>query len=119
MLTIMRSRRIRRCTAVQAASMTLALAFRIGAVRETFEECGILLARDARSKQLVDAARAGEIETRHRVALNKGERNFSEILKTEGIVPALDAAGAVRALDHAGRHAEALRHAVLPCRRAG
>ena len=74
-----------------AASMTLALAFRIGAVRETFEECGILLARDAKDRtQLVDAARAGEIEARHRVALNKGERNFSEILKTEGIVPALD-----------------------------
>ena len=70
---------------------TLALAFRIGAVRETFEECGILLARDAKSQQLVDAVRAGEIETRHRAALNKGERNFSEILKTEGIVPALDA----------------------------
>ncbi len=68
-----------------------ALAFRIGAVRETFEECGILLARDAKSQQLVDAVRAGEIETRHRAALNKGERNFSEILKTEGIVPALDA----------------------------
>src|SRR5262245_3349186 len=51
-----------------------ALAFRVGAVRETFEECGILLARDARSRELVDAARAGEIETRHRDALNKGER---------------------------------------------
>jgi 8-oxo-dGTP pyrophosphatase MutT (NUDIX family) len=68
----------------------LGLAFRVGAVRETFEECGILLARDARSQQLVDAARAGEIEARHREALNKGERNFSEILKTESIVPALD-----------------------------
>jgi 8-oxo-dGTP pyrophosphatase MutT (NUDIX family) len=68
-----------------------ALAFRVGAVRETFEECGILLARDAKSQQLVDARRAGEIETKHRAALNKGERNFSDILKSEGIVPALDA----------------------------
>ncbi len=67
-----------------------ALAFRVGAVRETFEECGILLARDVASKQLVTAARAGEIETAHRVALNKGERNFSEILKSERVVPALD-----------------------------
>ena len=69
----------------------LGLAFRVGAVRETFEECGILLARDAKSRELVDATRAGEIETRHRAALNKGERAFSDILKTEGIVPALDA----------------------------
>ena len=68
----------------------LGLAFRIAAVRETFEECGILLARDASSKQLVTAARAGEIEAAHRVALNKGERNFSAIMMTEGIVPALD-----------------------------
>ncbi len=67
-----------------------ALAFRVGAVRETFEECGILLARPKGSNELVSAARAGEIEAKHRVALNKGERTFSEILKTEGIVPALD-----------------------------
>src|SRR5918999_283307 len=68
-----------------------ALAFRIGAVRETFEECGILLARMKESSELVSAVHAGEIEARHRVALNKGERNFSEILKAEGVVPALDA----------------------------
>jgi 8-oxo-dGTP pyrophosphatase MutT (NUDIX family) len=67
-----------------------AVAFRVGAVRETFEECGILLAREAGSKQLVTAARASEIEAAHRVALNKGERKFSEILVSSGIVPALD-----------------------------
>jgi 8-oxo-dGTP pyrophosphatase MutT (NUDIX family) len=67
-----------------------ALAFRIGAVRETFEECGILLARPKGSNDVVTAARASEIETAHRVALNNGERSFSEILTAEGIVPALD-----------------------------
>jgi 8-oxo-dGTP pyrophosphatase MutT (NUDIX family) len=67
-----------------------ALAFRVGAVRETFEECGILLARPQGSTELVSAARAGEIEARHRVALNKGERTFSEVLKAEGVVAALD-----------------------------
>lgn len=67
------------------------LAFRIGAVRETFEECGILLARDATSRRPVTAARASDVETRHRQALNKGERKFSEILRTENLVPALDA----------------------------
>jgi 8-oxo-dGTP pyrophosphatase MutT (NUDIX family) len=67
-----------------------AVAFRVGAVRETFEECGILLARDKGSQQLVTAARASEIENEHRVALNKGERKFSDIIKASGIVPALD-----------------------------
>lgn len=67
-----------------------ALAFRIGAVRETFEECGILLARPNGSNELVSAARAGEIEAAHRAALNKGERSFSEILVAERVVPALD-----------------------------
>jgi 8-oxo-dGTP pyrophosphatase MutT (NUDIX family) len=68
----------------------VAVAFRVGAVRETFEECGILLARDNATKQLVTAARASEIEAAHRVALNKGEQKFSEIIRTSGIVPALD-----------------------------
>src|SRR5690242_10228563 len=38
------------------------LSFRIAAIRETFEESGILLARPKSSKALVDARRAGEIE---------------------------------------------------------
>jgi 8-oxo-dGTP pyrophosphatase MutT (NUDIX family) len=67
-----------------------AVAFRVGAVRETFEECGILLARDKGSQQLVTAARASEIEAEHRTALNKGEQKFSDIIRTSGIVPALD-----------------------------
>jgi 8-oxo-dGTP pyrophosphatase MutT (NUDIX family) len=68
-----------------------ALAFRIAAVRETFEECGILLARMKGSDELVSATHAGEIESRHRTALNKSERKFSEVLRAEGVMPALDA----------------------------
>jgi 8-oxo-dGTP pyrophosphatase MutT (NUDIX family) len=65
-------------------------AFRVGAIRETFEECGILLARAKGSNALVTASRADAIADAHRVALNKGERKFSEILANEGIVLALD-----------------------------
>ena len=36
---------------------TEALAFRIAAIRETFEECGVLLARPSGSDKLIDAAR--------------------------------------------------------------
>jgi 8-oxo-dGTP pyrophosphatase MutT (NUDIX family) len=46
-----------------------ALSFRIAAIRETFEESGILLARPRGSKTLVDARRASEIEAAHRASL--------------------------------------------------
>jgi 8-oxo-dGTP pyrophosphatase MutT (NUDIX family) len=77
------------CGASQALDAA-ARAFRIGAVRETFEECGILLARPKGSNELVSVARADAIAAAHREALNEGERSFSAILATEGIVPALD-----------------------------
>jgi 8-oxo-dGTP pyrophosphatase MutT (NUDIX family) len=49
-----------------------ALSFRIAAIRETFEESGILLARPQGSSDLVDARRAAEIEAGHRAALCEG-----------------------------------------------
>ena len=45
------------------------LSFCIAAIRETFEESGILLARPRGSKALVDAKRASEIEAANRTAL--------------------------------------------------
>src|SRR6266403_5441441 len=52
------------------------LSFRIAAIRETFEESGILLARPKGSKSLVDARRAGEIEVASRAALCEGKTTF-------------------------------------------
>src|SRR5580692_8835635 len=46
-----------------------ALSFRIAAIRETFEESGILLARPKGSKDLVDAKQAAGFESGHRAAL--------------------------------------------------
>lgn len=68
----------------------LALAFRIGALRETFEECGILLARPKGSKALVSAAQAQQVEDKHRAALCDGKIKFSDILAGESLVLALD-----------------------------
>src|ERR1700690_844948 len=48
-----------------------ALSFRIAAIRETFEESGILLARPAGSKSLVDAKQAARIAASYRVALSE------------------------------------------------
>src|SRR4030088_3353085 len=67
-----------------------ALSFRIAAIRETFEESGILLARVGGSKTLVDAKRAGEIEIAHRSALCEGKIAFLKVLTDNGILLALD-----------------------------
>ena len=66
------------------------LAFRIAAIRETFEESGILLARPRGSTTLVDARRAGEIETAHRAALCESKTSFLSVLTETGMVLALD-----------------------------
>jgi 8-oxo-dGTP pyrophosphatase MutT (NUDIX family) len=67
-----------------------ALSFRIAAIRETFEESGILLARPRGSKALVDARRAAEIEAATRTALCEGKTTFLNVLTDNGILLALD-----------------------------
>src|SRR5580704_15986235 len=67
-----------------------ALSFRIAAIRETFEESGILLARVSGSNSLVDARRASEIEAAHRGPLCEGKTTFSKILADNGLRLALD-----------------------------
>jgi 8-oxo-dGTP pyrophosphatase MutT (NUDIX family) len=66
------------------------LSFRIAAIRETFEESGILLARPKGSKSLVDARRAREIEAAHRTALCEGKTSFLSVLAGHGMLLALD-----------------------------
>jgi 8-oxo-dGTP pyrophosphatase MutT (NUDIX family) len=66
------------------------LNFRIAAIRETFEESGILLARPRGSDLLIDAARAGEIAASHRAPLCAGEVTFAQILVQHDLVLALD-----------------------------
>jgi 8-oxo-dGTP pyrophosphatase MutT (NUDIX family) len=67
-----------------------ALNFRIAAIRETFEESGILLARPRRSTDLIDAKRAAEISTAHRAALCENKISFAQILADHQLVLALD-----------------------------
>ncbi len=67
-----------------------ALSFRIAAIRETFEESGILLARPKGSKALLDAKRAGEIEAAYRADLNDRKITFLQVLADNGMVLALD-----------------------------
>jgi 8-oxo-dGTP pyrophosphatase MutT (NUDIX family) len=67
-----------------------ALAFRIAAIRETFEECGVLLARPRGSNSLIDAATLKRLEDQHRAALNAGSIGFDAVLGSEGLLPAPD-----------------------------
>ena len=69
---------------------TAALSFRIAAIRETFEESGILLARPRGLNALVDARRAGEIEAAHRAELCEGKISFLKVLTDNGMLLALD-----------------------------
>jgi 8-oxo-dGTP pyrophosphatase MutT (NUDIX family) len=67
-----------------------ALGFRIAAIRETFEESGILLAKPPGSATLVDAKQAGEIEARNRAALCEGKTTFLKVLTDNGMLLTLD-----------------------------
>ncbi|HEX2940905.1 MAG TPA: hypothetical protein VHO91_07640 [Rhodopila sp.] len=64
--------------------------FRIAAIRETFEECGVLLARPRGSDMLIDADTLRGVEARHRAALNQGAIGFEAMLLEESLVPATD-----------------------------
>jgi 8-oxo-dGTP pyrophosphatase MutT (NUDIX family) len=57
--------------------------FRVAAIRESFEEAGVLLARDATTGTPVDVGAL----TAARQALHRGERSFTEIVNDLGVVP--------------------------------
>ena len=71
---------------LQATVDTATAALRVAAIRETFEECGVLLARARGEEALVGAARLREIEATHRAAMIRGERSFGAILAAENLV---------------------------------
>lgn len=68
-----------------------ALALRIAAVRETFEESGVLLARPQGAGALLPGAQAGAIEARWRDALNEDRATLGAIAAAEDLMLALDA----------------------------
>ena len=68
-----------------------AAALRVAAVRETFEECGVLLARARGEQALVSAARLRDIEATHRTPMMRKERTFGAILAAENLVIASEA----------------------------
>ena len=73
-----------------AGSDAETLAFRVGAVRETFEESGILLARLRGEPGIIPADKAKAIADAHREALCAGTTNFVDIIRSSGLELALD-----------------------------
>jgi 8-oxo-dGTP pyrophosphatase MutT (NUDIX family) len=65
-------------------------ALRVAAIRETFEEAGVLLARPRGSADLIDAQRQESIAQRHRDALHDGAITMHEIVAAEDIELACD-----------------------------
>lgn len=68
------------------------LGLRVASIRESFEECGILLAREKGSSAFVSAARLQELES-WRDRFNKGEATMLEFAEAEGLDFAVDALG--------------------------
>ncbi len=67
-----------------------ALSHRVAAVREAFEESGVLLARNKDGDELINAVQLEGIEARWRANLAAGAITMADVCHTEGIVLALD-----------------------------
>lgn len=65
-------------------------AFQLAAIRETFEECGVLLARTTGDERLIDAETLLRVENQHRAPLNAGDVEFGAILAAHNLQPAND-----------------------------
>jgi len=66
------------------------LAMRIGAIREAFEECGVLLARAKGEREVVDTARLAALEARYRDALQDERVTLTEMVTNEDLELACD-----------------------------
>ena len=66
-------------------------ALRVGALREVFEECGVLLARRLGETAFVDPAVSASLGERFRGALERGETGMADIAMAEGLSWACDA----------------------------
>jgi 8-oxo-dGTP pyrophosphatase MutT (NUDIX family) len=69
---------------------TEAMAFRLAAIRETFEECGVLFARPSHSTYLIDSAALLDVERTHRAPLAQARIDFASVLTAHDLLPATD-----------------------------
>jgi 8-oxo-dGTP pyrophosphatase MutT (NUDIX family) len=67
-----------------------AVALRVAAIRETFEECGVLLARPRGCAELVSGRQLRELVERHRRAVHAREIRMAEVAEREDLELACD-----------------------------
>jgi 8-oxo-dGTP pyrophosphatase MutT (NUDIX family) len=72
-----------------AVATDLALGFFVAAIRETFEEAGVVLARRRGARELLDAASAAAL-AHHRLEVQDGSVSFREIVEKEDLELAVD-----------------------------
>ena len=78
-----------RCCRTVAGASVAAMALRVAAVRETFEEAHVLLARPKGSERLISAHELDALETEHRAALGR-EPHFADLVASGRIELATD-----------------------------
>jgi len=66
------------------------LALRVGAIREAFEECGVLLAREGGDAALIGPARLEQLGLRYRRPLDLGEIGIADMLEAENLTLACE-----------------------------
>jgi 8-oxo-dGTP pyrophosphatase MutT (NUDIX family) len=66
------------------------IALRVAAIRETFEECGVLLARPRGEADLIAPTRLGEISKRFRQPLVDDEATMLDVVEAESLELAFD-----------------------------
>ncbi len=65
-------------------------AFRVGGIRETFEEAGVLLARRRNEESLVGERDLAELSARHRIDVHEGRTAMRQLAEREDLVLACD-----------------------------
>jgi 8-oxo-dGTP pyrophosphatase MutT (NUDIX family) len=73
-----------RCSGVENLSLEQ-VALRVGAIREVFEESGILLARARGANALLGAERSTQLAERYRQQLASGATGIADLLEAEGL----------------------------------
>jgi 8-oxo-dGTP pyrophosphatase MutT (NUDIX family) len=79
----------RAATLAATVDPKLALGFYVAAIRETYEEAGILLARRRGETQLIDESTVKDLG-QHRLAVQDGSMSFRDVLEREDLDLAVD-----------------------------
>jgi 8-oxo-dGTP pyrophosphatase MutT (NUDIX family) len=67
-----------------------ALGFRVAAIREAFEECGVLLARPKGSREMISMARLADLLKRYRDDVRRHRVSLAQIARAEDLELACD-----------------------------